>query len=319
MTNTQSPAPSDHSLEAGKMIDHSPTVTKLVSALGVAADVTEAEVRRFQRIQQRAGTEDALDDLLQSRASAQGGTSVVLNVEERAALERFAECCEDDDAGGHDVPKTMMARLAEIGVVRRINPAGYHTTTEFGNSVLATPPATTGEIKLPWPWTTEADLLRDAITHLGHQPRIVKAMDLLLQRAEGGPVKCPGCDGSGVDGDCGPDGQAIDVACEACNGTGLATTGMKESLNADIVGAAHLVCDDFGIPPGNLMGRLSVLHVRAPTQESLVGDAERPGNSVLVPCDKLAELQKEATQFRDLVRIYGIDGVDAAIRAGRKG
>lgn len=190
------------------------------------------------------------------------------------------------------------------------------------DALCATPPATSGAINFPWPWATEADLLRDAITYLGHQPRIAKAMGLLLQRAEGGPVKCPDCDGSGVDGDCGPDGQAIDVACGACNGTGSATSGMKESLDADIVGAAHLVCDDFGIPPGNLMGRLSVLHVRAPNQDSLVGDAERwkwlcdsgeteAGKYVVMAYLAGDTLTNEVHDYKSVA--------DAAIRAGRKG
>jgi len=34
-----------------------------------------------------------------------------------AALKRFAECCEDSESGGHDVPNERMARLREIGVV----------------------------------------------------------------------------------------------------------------------------------------------------------------------------------------------------------
>jgi hypothetical protein len=31
---------------------------------------------------------------------------------------------------------------------------------------------------------------------------------------------CAACDGSGIDGDCGDDGRAIDVKCAACNGSG---------------------------------------------------------------------------------------------------
>ena len=52
-----------------------------------------------------------------------------------AALKRFAECCEDSDSGGHDVPKDRMARLREIGVVESKG-FGRHQITTFGGYVL---------------------------------------------------------------------------------------------------------------------------------------------------------------------------------------
>jgi len=51
------------------------------------------------------------------------------------ALRRFDECCADPDAGGHDVPKASMRRLAEIGVVRAAGPS-RHVITSFGEYVL---------------------------------------------------------------------------------------------------------------------------------------------------------------------------------------
>lgn len=63
---------------------------------------------------------------------------------ELKALGRFRECCEDSAAGGHDVPKEMMQRLAAVGVVRTLG-FGRHETTEFGDWLLAQPP----EVKVP--------------------------------------------------------------------------------------------------------------------------------------------------------------------------
>lgn len=57
---------------------------------------------------------------------------------ELKALKRFQECCEDPDSGGHDVPDEMMKRLSVIGLVRSIG-FGRHTTTEYGEWVLALP------------------------------------------------------------------------------------------------------------------------------------------------------------------------------------
>lgn len=63
---------------------------------------------------------------------------------ELKALGRFRDCCEDSAAGGHDVPKETMQRLAAVGVVRTLG-FGRHETTEFGDWLLAQPP----EVKVP--------------------------------------------------------------------------------------------------------------------------------------------------------------------------
>lgn len=55
--------------------------------------------------------------------------------EDLDALKRFAECCEDTDSGGHDVPKDRMSRLREIGVVESKG-FGRHQVTTFGGYVL---------------------------------------------------------------------------------------------------------------------------------------------------------------------------------------
>jgi len=63
---------------------------------------------------------------------------VGLTNDERKALERFTETC--DDGEGYDVPKQMMQRLAQIGVVHHTS-GGIYSTTEFGRWVIeAAPP-----------------------------------------------------------------------------------------------------------------------------------------------------------------------------------
>jgi len=52
-----------------------------------------------------------------------------------AALQRFVECCEDPDAGGHDVEKNIITRLSQYGALRQVRP-GYHEVTEFGEFIL---------------------------------------------------------------------------------------------------------------------------------------------------------------------------------------
>lgn len=54
--------------------------------------------------------------------------------DEMAALKRFDECVTDGE--GYDVPKEMMKRLSEIGLVRRVT-ANVYEHTNFGLAVLA--------------------------------------------------------------------------------------------------------------------------------------------------------------------------------------
>lgn len=51
--------------------------------------------------------------------------------EEKKAALRFLECCEDPHAGGHDVPKPMMKRLAELGLVAHKGGGWYEGTAEL--------------------------------------------------------------------------------------------------------------------------------------------------------------------------------------------
>lgn len=75
---------------------------------------------------------DAVVEFVASRSFAG-----LLRTDEIAALRRFDECAQDGE--GYDVPKEMMRRLAEIGVVRRCFGAHYEAT-DFGMRVLATAP-----------------------------------------------------------------------------------------------------------------------------------------------------------------------------------
>lgn len=53
----------------------------------------------------------------------------LLNADELAAFNRCVDCF--DDGEGYDVPKPMMSRLAQIGVLRHVG-KGVYETTEFG-------------------------------------------------------------------------------------------------------------------------------------------------------------------------------------------
>jgi hypothetical protein len=52
------------------------------------------------------------------------------------ALDRFAECCDDPDAGGHDLQPDQVQRLVSIGILRKSG-RNYHETTDFGDFVLS--------------------------------------------------------------------------------------------------------------------------------------------------------------------------------------
>ena len=62
-----------------------------------------------------------------------------MSEDEREAFERFNETCEDGEE--YDVPKTMMKRLAEIGVIHHTS-RGIYGITKFGHFLVGktTPP-----------------------------------------------------------------------------------------------------------------------------------------------------------------------------------
>lgn len=82
-----------------------------------------------------------------AQQAAAPGSLDLMNADEMAALRRFDETCQDGE--GYDVPKTMMQRLAAIGVVRRTS-GSYYETTEFGLRVLDQPaPSAPGTPEAP--------------------------------------------------------------------------------------------------------------------------------------------------------------------------
>ncbi|WP_371763345.1 hypothetical protein [Massilia sp.] len=95
---------------------------------------TDGVTIRGQRVYSNEKTQAAAN-AWQARAALaqQAGAPALLNADELAALRRFNETCEDGE--GYDVPKPMMRRLSEIGVVQRLSGAYYHVT-EFGMRVL---------------------------------------------------------------------------------------------------------------------------------------------------------------------------------------
>lgn len=51
------------------------------------------------------------------------------------ALNRFAECCDDPESGGHDLEKEQVTRLEKIGALQRHGRISY--ITDFGDLVLS--------------------------------------------------------------------------------------------------------------------------------------------------------------------------------------
>ena len=68
-----------------------------------------------------------------------------LSDDERKAFQRFYETW--DDGEGYDVPKPMMKRLAQIGVIHHIS-RGLYDITKFGHSLLGY--ATSSHPPTPW-------------------------------------------------------------------------------------------------------------------------------------------------------------------------
>ena len=75
-------------------------------------------------------------DAVAAQPAVPGG---LLTAADMKHLRRFAECAEDMDAGGHDVPKEAMKRLERAGAVRSLG-FGRHETTAFGDAMLAAAP-----------------------------------------------------------------------------------------------------------------------------------------------------------------------------------
>ncbi|WP_145547737.1 hypothetical protein [Yersinia intermedia] len=68
-------------------------------------------------------------------AANQPWRSFVTN-DDISALNRFAECCDDPESGGHDLDKDQVERLVSIGALRKTK-RNYHETTDFGDFVIS--------------------------------------------------------------------------------------------------------------------------------------------------------------------------------------
>lgn len=89
----------------------------------------------------------------------------MLQPDDLKALQRFFECCEDFDSGGHDVSKERMARLHELGVVQSKG-FGRHQITAFGDYVLCLATNTPAR----FPLKTFAEYNEDA--RLAHEAKL---------------------------------------------------------------------------------------------------------------------------------------------------
>lgn len=60
----------------------------------------------------------------------------IVGDEDMRWLRRFAECCTDPDADGHDVPRLAITRLERLGALRPVG-RGRSDITVFGNALLS--------------------------------------------------------------------------------------------------------------------------------------------------------------------------------------
>ena len=84
-------------------------------------------------------TEQTITTIKEALAKPNQEPVAWMSEDEREAFERFNETCEDGE--GYDVPKTMMRRLAEIGVIHHTS-RGIYGITKFGRLLVGktTPP-----------------------------------------------------------------------------------------------------------------------------------------------------------------------------------
>ncbi|GLX46731.1 hypothetical protein Pcaca01_43990 [Pectobacterium carotovorum subsp. carotovorum] len=84
--------------------------------------------------------------------------------EDIKALNRFAECCDDPESGGHDLEQEQVMRLEKIGALQRHGRISY--ITDFGDLVIslnARPvlPAASQPARDVWKWCCEYQYNKD--------------------------------------------------------------------------------------------------------------------------------------------------------------
>ncbi|WP_181949831.1 hypothetical protein, partial [Yersinia intermedia] len=95
-----------------------------------AEQVSAAALRDWAKEGQRAEAAEAA-----LSAANQPWRSFITN-DDISALNRFAECCDDPESGGHDLDKDQVERLVSIGALRKTK-RNYHETTDFGDFVIS--------------------------------------------------------------------------------------------------------------------------------------------------------------------------------------
>jgi hypothetical protein len=104
-------------------------------AVSIWRDNYKDTAPQWEPLDDLAGVVSQIDNMVTGMRRVTGaGNRPEITDDELVAFNRFCECAEDFDSGGHDVPKEMMKRLAVIGLVR---PCGFgrHETTLFGDAV----------------------------------------------------------------------------------------------------------------------------------------------------------------------------------------
>lgn len=117
---------------------HGRSETLAIKSRGEKDSKLLAEFNRpAAKVSQEEAAQPAAQPPAQSEQDRDADPDRYLNEEDFADLFRFNECCEDSGADGHDVPKSRMKRLEELGVVRTRG-FGRHELTAFGSFVIET-------------------------------------------------------------------------------------------------------------------------------------------------------------------------------------
>ena len=112
-------------------------------ALGCAGD-NESIMQAIDGLHDQVRTVDMSNGVLNSRIAELEARTLTVKHEpwrsfvtddDIAALNRFAECCDDPESGGHDLDKDQVTRLEKIGALQRSGRVSY--ITDFGDFILS--------------------------------------------------------------------------------------------------------------------------------------------------------------------------------------
>ena len=106
---------------------------------------TEAMLKAYREVSPGWLCIDGWRAMMEVATVAQAGqVPDILTEDDMKWLRRFAECCEDSGAGGHDLPKGAVKQLVRAGALRHCG-GGITETTAFGDWLLDAAPAQGGE------------------------------------------------------------------------------------------------------------------------------------------------------------------------------